>query len=355
MALRVLFATDYIHFPQGGGGGERNTHEICLAMRRHGVVPAVMSGLYADRSRLTLVNRLKRGLLTRHQYPRDTGCGYPVFRGWAPSGAAEVAGRFRPDVVVVQSTHPASLLRAFTQLKLPTVAYQHEVEELDHFRELTGMGVHFLSNSDFTAQRMLDQLGIRSKVVLPLIDRRHYETARQPERVLFVNTHTRKGVDVAFAVAERRPDIQFDFTKAWSHKPPVIADLDRRAKAAGNVTLHDPVRDMRPLYRRARVLLAPSQWEETWGRVATEAHINGIPVVGSNRGGLPQAIGPGGIILEADAPVDEWVGALSDLWDDPERYAAYSAAAKTYSERPDIQPDTIAQNLRDTLAQLAAR
>src|SRR3546814_9881685 len=43
--------------------------------------------------------------------------------------------------------------------------------------------------------------------------------------------------------------------------------------------------DMREVYRRTHTLLVPSQWEEAWGRVATEAQFSGIPVLASDRGG----------------------------------------------------------------------
>lgn len=349
MTLRLLFATNYLHFPQGGGGAERNTHELCLALREHGVEPAVMSGLQPDGSRVFRINQLKRGILTRQLYPRDTGCGYPVFRGWAEGGAAEVVGRFRPDAVVVQSTHPEALLRAFTALGLPLAAYQHEVEELGHLRQHAG-AVPFLANSGFTARRLLEQCGIEAEVILPLIDRRHYAVETRPERVLFVNTTARKGLAIALGLARARPDIAFDFTTSWTLKPPQREALEREAREAGNVTLHAPTRDMRPLYARARVLLAPSQWEEAWGRVATEAHVNGIPVVGSDRGGLPDAIGPGGAIVPAEAPLDAWLAALAGVWDDAGRYEALSRAARAYGERPEIQPATIACKLRDFMA-----
>ena len=38
--------------------------------------------------------------------------------------------------------------------------------------------------------------------------------------------------------------------------------------------------DMRSVYAKCRILLAPSVWEEAYGRVVTEAQISGIPVVG---------------------------------------------------------------------------
>ena len=44
------------------------------------------------------------------------------------------------------------------------------------------------------------------------------------------------------------------------------------------------------VYGLTKALVAPSVWHESWGRVATEANINGIPALVSNSGGLPEAI-----------------------------------------------------------------
>jgi glycosyltransferase involved in cell wall biosynthesis len=353
--VRVLFATDHIHVPQGGGGGERNTHELCLALRNRAVTPAVMCSLSPKRSWLSWSNRLRRVVPPRHRFPRDNGCGYPVYRGWSKDGAHEVVARFRPDVVVVQSTHPAALLMAFASCRVSTAAYFHEVAEIDHLTPLAHLPITILANSPFTAQRLQNRCGLSAAVILPLIDPAQYVTTMRPERVLFVNTVPRKGVEIAFALAKARPDIRFDFVQSWILNADQVRQLRRRAGELGNIDLHPPVQDMRPLYARARLVLAPSQWEEAWGRIATEAHVNAIPVLGSDRGGLPQAIGPGGIIVPADAPFGDWADALSRLWDDAGAYAAASNAARAYSKRPDIQPDTITAKLCAALTKLASR
>jgi glycosyltransferase involved in cell wall biosynthesis len=96
---------------------------------------------------------------------------------------------------------------------------------------------------------------------------------------------------------------------------------------------------MKDIYRRAKVLLAPSRWEEAWGRVATEAQFSGIPVLASNRGGLPESVGPGGIQLDPDGPIEDWVEALRRLWFDKAFYADLSAKALAYAKRPQINPD----------------
>src|SRR5262249_21620774 len=62
--------------------------------------------------------------------------------------------------------------------------------------------------------------------------------------------------------------------------------------------LRERTDDMRTVYCDTRILLVPSQWEdETWGRVVSEAQLSGIPVITSDRGGLPESVGPGGIVL----------------------------------------------------------
>jgi len=354
-AMRVLFATDHIHIPQGGGGGERNTHELCLALRQRAMTPAVMCSLSADHTWLSWSNRLRRVMPPRHRFPRDTSCGYSVYRGWSKNAVPEVVARFRPDFVVVQSTYPAALVDAFASCHVPVAAYFHEVAEIDHLTSLVNQPVKILANSPFTALRLQDRCGLSAAVILPLIDPAQYVTTVRPERVLFVNTVPRKGVEVAFALAKARPDIQFDFVQSWILDADQVEQLRQRVKRAGNIELHPPVQDMRSLYARARLVLAPSQWEETWGRVATEAHINGIPVLGSDRGGLPQAIGPGGVVVPADAPTGEWADALSRLWDETKLYTAVSEAAHAYAKRPEIQPQAIVANFCSILAELTGR
>jgi len=51
-------------------------------------------------------------------------------------------------------------------------------------------------------------------------------------------------------------------------------------------------------------LILPSLWPEPFGRVVLEANAHGVPVVGSARGGIPEAIEDGvtGLLFEPDEP-----------------------------------------------------
>src|SRR5690606_8931945 len=122
---------------------------------------------------------------------------------------------------------------------------------------------------------------------------------------------------VAFGLAERRPDIPFLFVEAWRLSPDVRRAFRDRAARLPNVEWSERVSDMRTVYRRARIALVPSAWEEAWGRIVTEAQVSGIPVLASDRGGLPESVGPGGLLVDAEAPLEAWADALTRLWDDP--------------------------------------
>lgn len=58
-------------------------------------------------------------------------------------------------------------------------------------------------------------------------------------------------------------------------------------------------------YASARVVVVPSLWYEPFGLVALEAMARGIPVIVSDRGGLPEILGPksvGGTVVPAGNP-----------------------------------------------------
>ena len=269
--------------------------------------------------------------------------GYPVFRGFsAATGVREVAESFQPSVAVLQAGRMVPVATALLDAHVPTVFYLHDVEFDRYGGTLeTRPGLRFVANSRFTASRAREEFGVAADVIPPLVRPEAYRTESDRSHVLFVNPHPLKGVDIAFELATRRPDIPFLFLEAWGVRDDLREAYTRRAASLPNVTWSPRVSDMREVYRRARLVLVPSRWEEAWGRIPTEAHVSGIPALASDRGGLPESVGPGGILVDPDGPISDWEEGLARLWDDAAEYDRMIERAVDHSRRPEIQPENL--------------
>lgn len=71
------------------------------------------------------------------------------------------------------------------------------------------------------------------------------------------------------------------------------------------------------LRRQAAVVMVPSRCEEACPYAVLDAAAAGLPVLGSDRGGIPELIGDPAS-LDPETPA-EWAARLRDLWGEPER------------------------------------
>lgn len=343
--MRILFATTNKYIPELHGGLEVNTHELCIALRERSIEIGVLCGL-AGVGLTGLRARLHRKML-HNPRPMDKRLGYPVWRCYNPiQHVCKVASFFKPDILIVQEgAHFELLVTACLQLNLPVICYLHTQDRLVSPPELLAHpNLSFIANSNFTMSLHPEKkfLGVLPPIVPP----RNYSVDTMRSHAVFVNPAPHKGLGVVFGIAEARPDVPFLFVVnrkgfarhgklAWHRLP--------------NVEVVGPTRDMRTVYRRAKVVLAPTQalaqtrWAETWGRIATEAHFSAIPVLASDSGGLPEAVGPGGRCLQVDAPLSAWLGAFTEIWDDPIHYEQLCERARQYSQRHEIRYDAIVE------------
>lgn len=333
--LRILLATAHPHIPQIAGGAQSSTHELAREFAAHGHDVAVLAGLTGEgwlglRARVTL--KLTGGAA------RDDELGYPTYRAWFPWDAADaVKTAFAPDVAFVQSGFPIRMAQALETVGVPTAVYFRNVEEDDIGGDPRDLGAaRFIANSCFTAETYKARHGVDSAVVYPLVQAENYRTETDRSRIIFINPIPEKGVDIALAVAAACPDIPFLFVETWIPSSEQREALNAELAKLPNVTLIPRTRDMRIVYGKARIVLAPSRWEEAFGRIVAEAQVSGIPVIASTRGGLPEAVGEGGLLIDASAPVSAWIDAVRRVWSDAGVYADLSAKALMHAARPEL-------------------
>lgn len=359
--LRVLYATGHPHIPQIAGGLQASTHETMQLLAARGHEMRLLCGL-TGAGLLGLRHRIGLKLSSRH-IVTDSQPGYVTYRAWQPSCGdvvAEIVADYAPDIVVAQGGGVVPLVRAFGAQGVPGVIHFRNVELSDMQGSLADLdpATGYISNSQFTRDRIRRTFGIDSIIVLPVIDAGRYRTARDGTHVLFINPHPSKGVDIAVAMAEACPDIPFLFVESWTLSGHDYDAMRARVSALPNVEYQPRKSEMRSVYARAAVVLVPSRWEEAFGRVVAEAQVSGIPAVATDIGGLPEAVGTGGLLVPVDAPVSDWVAALRRIWDDPDTRHRLSEAALRHSARQELdtryQIDRLENALYERLDRMSA-
>ena len=177
---------------------------------------------------------------------------------------------------------------------------------------------HFVAPSAFAARRLADQaLGDEPIAVLHnfLADEDFAATAPagRGSHALFAGRLVEeKGADTAIlasaasgvplAIAGSGPDQERLERLAADHDAPV--KFLRRV----------PPEQMGVVRSQAAFLLAPSRWDEPCPYAVIEAMAAGLPVLASERGGLPEMVGEESVLPDRD--VDGWAAAMRALWDD---------------------------------------
>jgi glycosyltransferase involved in cell wall biosynthesis len=144
-----------------------------------------------------------------------------------------------------------------------------------------------------------------------------------------------KGVKLLIDIARELEYIQFIFIGTG----PMKNTLQKFSKKLPNVHFLGPVQNskMAVYYNSANIFCIPSIYEEGLGRVAMESIACCTPVVGSNRGGIPEALNDS-VSLLVEPTHENIKCALSTLHDDGERLKKMSSlcrefALKNYSKQ----------------------
>jgi glycosyltransferase involved in cell wall biosynthesis len=266
--------------------------------------------------------------------------------------ADQALGRFRPEVLLTYGGHPANLaLMARARRRGVSVVFHLHNFGYDDRRAFADASA-VLVPSEYSRRFYAAKLGLECTAIpYPLRPARVVALDPEPQYLTFINPQPAKGVTVVARIAlelgRRRPEIPLLVvegrgTSDWLARLPLdlsgLANLNRLANTP----------DPRAFYKVSRAVLVPSLWRESFGRVAAEGLANGLPVLASDRGALPETLGEAGFVFTVPArctptspavptarEVAPWVAVIERLWDDPAFAAAHRERARAEAARWD--------------------
>jgi glycosyltransferase involved in cell wall biosynthesis len=267
----------------------------------------------------------------------------------------DVLDQFCPDVLLTYGGHwlARAVLRCARERGVHVAFALHNFayEDATLFRDVDAVIVP----SRFAQNHYRERLGIAAtvlpgpwnpgRILCPPADRGY---------VTFVNPQPDKGVywfvRIATELWRRRPDIPLLVVEGRG-KADWLWRTGHDLADAGNLHVMANTPDPRDFYKLSRVVLMPSLWRESFGRVAVEALMNGIPVLASRRGGLGETLNGAGFLFDIPAEytpastrvptaaeVTPWVETIVRLWEDgtfydEQRWRCLAAAQAWQAER----------------------
>jgi glycosyltransferase involved in cell wall biosynthesis len=267
----------------------------------------------------------------------------------------EIFQHFRPDLLITYGGHAVvqEAMRRGRTHGATTVFSLHNrgYEDRNFFTHVD----HVLTSSPFLSDLYHQAIGLYSTGIEPPIDWSEVEAPDDLRKyVTFVNPSLQKGAmlfaRLADLLGESRPDIPILIVQSaiGAGSLNAIAGLDFTKYP--HVMAAPATTQPSTYFALTRILLVPSAVNEAFGRVAAEAMINGIPVLVSDRGALPQTVGDAGRVIPLPSWMTEtttqlptaeeaspWFDSLCELWDDQEAYrraseTARAAAVRRYGE-----------------------
>jgi glycosyltransferase involved in cell wall biosynthesis len=212
-----------------------------------------------------------------------------------------------PDVAIVPAEDPMQRpLRAVEGLGVATVVLAQSPAPLPfgpgsarcdaRVHRLLGSATAILASSRFLAAYIREHGAINARpVVLPAgvpFDTGQRIAAGR-DRVLMVNPSIIKGRTLLTAVAEKLSRHRFAAVVGWATDKRDLSAL----RAHDNIEVLPALSNICSYLATARALMVPSLWLENVPLVIGEALRAGVPVVASDIGGVPEALGGLGILL----------------------------------------------------------
>lgn len=391
-----------LYDPHFGGGAEYSALALRKALEKRGHEVAVVTTC-SDASEISLGGPVGRVRMWRYKMPRPYAVGEaaPAWKRiiWHLMDHFDPRNRWfirqairqvKPDVAVFHCIQGLghNIVREFKAHNIPILYFLHDLGLVclrrSMFRNgatcatqcascscsmryqrklLSGLGanVTFCSPSIANLQRINGLYGFEPDGAFSLLNTNEYPQATKRRgtwkgrRIIYVGRlHHTKGVEVLIEACRRARTVG-DFSLTIVGDGPDGAMLREKHASDSWITFkgHLSHQQISDLIVQHDALCIPSLWEEILGGVVIHALMLGTPVIGSNKGGIPQLIehGRNGLLVEA-GNVDAWSDALASLAG-KNLYPGLLAYAQKTRDR--FNPETLGDELERLVRHAATR
>lgn len=157
-----------------------------------------------------------------------------------------------------------------------------------------------IANSKFIKNLLKEKFNLNSSVKYPQVDFKMFKDIKINKKeqiyITFIGGgNAMKGFDIIEKIAKEMPEENF-----------LIVGGVKTEKYELNIHRIPNTKNILSIYKKTKILLMPSRCSEAFGRVVIEANYLNIPVISSNRGGLPEANNNQNNIIENIENIPLW-------------------------------------------------
>lgn len=184
--------------------------------------------------------------------------------------------------------------------------------------------------SEYIFNSIPSQLKNKTTIIYPIFPHEKYfvNIKEKGKKIIFFNPIYEKGIDVIIELLRAFPNKEFLICETWKRTSNIVL---KKLLEFDNVEVIQ-MTEIKKIMLLAYLFLLPSQIEEGFGRGVIEFNINSIPVIASNVGGIPEAMGNNQLLINEFDNANEWIIAINEILNF-DTYNNYAKIAKNNSIR----------------------
>ncbi len=361
--LRLLFVSQRPLFPvRFSHGGQRSNHELLLALSERGIFECVALGhadqsyheAYAPKTADYDALSIRNYILGESFATYD--CGYKATINFDEDAhmqlVRETMNSFSPDVVVTGQRGFLSIISAISGYRnsifvsLDTLPGQG-VYSIDDLNFINSSRARALTCSEYLKKVVEPYIPGKCSIVYPSFGSVHPRPNRSERKSIgVINPIPAKGGEIIKQLSELFPDEQFLLLEGWEVSAKFSLDTSNLFRNCANVRWCSRTAQIGDFLSQLKLLLVPSQWDEAFGRIAFEAQIFHVPVIASQVGGLPEAVGNAGVFVSDFKEIAAWEYVLRDVLFPDDKLRAIHSRMDIRLQDPPFSPEcTVSQFL----------